>query len=109
MLKSIDTPWSVANVKSHRTDWINDNGEFETSIGDDFDGDAGHTYSVDSTAIQAARFDPSDESLNITYRSNPGKEYKFQADAKDAADWLMSPSKGRTTQAWRVTHHYPGY
>lgn len=102
------TPWSVSNVKSNRTDYIDDNGKFQTAIGDDFDGDAGHTYQVDSTAIQSARFDPSDNSLNVVYRGG-NQEYKFEADAQDAADWLQAPSKGRLTQEWRYTHRYPGY
>ena len=104
------TPWSVANVKSRRTDTINVAGEFVTNIGDEIDEDTGvgHTYSVDSTAIQSARFDPSDNSLNIVYRGG-GKEYKFAANADEAAEWLKAPSKGRLTQEWRDTHHYPGY
>lgn len=104
------TPWSVENVKSNRTDtYDEDTGKFNTHIGNDMgDSGVGHTYQVDSTAIKSARFDPSDESLNITYR-NGNKEYKFRADAEDAAEWLRSASKGRTTQEWRKTHRYPGY
>lgn len=105
----LSSPWFVGNIKSSRTDTIDDNGDFVTNIGDDMGSSGvGHTYQVDSTAIQSARFDPSDNSLNITYRGG-GKEYKFQADGKDAAEWLKAPSKGRLTQEWRDTHHYPGY
>lgn len=106
------TPWSVSNVKSNRTDtYDEDTGSFNTAIGNDIDDKSGvgHTYQVDSTAIQGARFDPSDNSLNITYRSNPGKEYKFSATEDEAAEWLTAPSKGRLTQEWRSTHRYPGF
>lgn len=65
---------------------------------------------VDSTAIANARYDPSDDSLNIAYTSNPGKEYKFQAGGPEGvSEWLNAPSKGRITQEWRSTHRYPGY
>lgn len=105
----LSSPWFVGNVKSNRTDTIDDNGDFVTNIGNDIGySGVGHTYQVDSTAIQSARFDPSDNSLNIVYRGG-GKEYKFKADGNDAADWLNAPSKGRLTQEWRDTHHYPGY
>ena len=105
----LSSPWFVGNVKSNRTDTIDDNGDFVTNIGNDIgNSGVGHTYQVDSTAIQSARFDPSDNSLNIVYRGG-GKEYKFKADGNDAADWLNAPSKGRLTQEWRDTHRYPGY
>ena len=58
---------------------------------------------VSSTAIQSARYDPSDNTLNIVYKGG-GKEYKF--DAKDdLQEWVDAPSKGRITQEWRLTHH----
>lgn len=106
----LSSPWFVGNIKSNRTDtYDEDTGEFITNIGNDMGSSGvGHTYQVDSTAIQSARFDPSDNSLNIVYRGG-GKEYKFQADGKDAAEWLKAPSKGRLTQVWRDTHRYPGY
>ena len=64
---------------------------------------------VDSTAIQSARYDPYDDSLNITYK-NGNKEYKFKADESDGLEeWIDAPSKGRITQEWRYTHRYPGY
>lgn len=66
-------------------------------------------YGVESTAIDHARYDPSDGSLNIAYNSNPDKEYKFKADEADVVDWMNAPSKGRLTQAWRSSHRYPGY
>jgi len=62
---------------------------------------------INSTAIQSARYDPSDNSLNIIYK-NGNKEYKF--DAKDdLQNWVNAPSKGRITQEWRSTHRWPGY
>ena len=103
----LSSPWSVGNVKSLRTDEYDDSGKLVTSIGNGTSGN-GYTYPADSTAIQSARFDPSDNSLNIVYRGG-GKEYKFAADGKDASDWLQAPSKGRLTQEWRTTHRYPGY
>ena len=58
---------------------------------------------VSSTAIQSARYDPSDNSLNIVYKGG-SKEYKF--DAKDdLQEWVDAPSKGRITQEWRTSHH----
>ena len=64
---------------------------------------------VDSTAIQSARYEPSDDSLNITYKGG-NKEYKFRADGSDdLEEWVNAPSKGRITQEWRQTHRYPGY
>ena len=62
---------------------------------------------VSSTAIDSARYDPSDNSLNITYKGG-GKEYKFDAK-NDLQDWVNAPSKGRITQEWRATHRMPGY
>lgn len=104
------TPWEVHDVKSSRTDTYNpDTGKFTTNIGDDMGSDdVGHTYQVSSSAIDSARYDPSDNSLNITYR-NGSKEYKFEATPQEASEWLMSPSKGRLTQQWRYTNRYPGY
>lgn len=62
---------------------------------------------VSSTAIQSARYDPSDNSLNIVYKGG-GKEYKF--DAKDdLQEWVDAPSKGRITHEWKESHRYPGY
>lgn len=104
------SPWQVNNVKSLRTDtYDEDTGEFNTVIGDELgDNEVGHTYLVDSTAIQSARYDPSDDSLNIVYKGG-GKEYKFSATPKQAKQWLESPSKGRTTHEWQFTNRYPGY
>lgn len=104
------TPWSVSNVKSNRTDSIDDNGNFTTAIGNEIEGDAGHTYQVDSTAVQSARFEPSDNSLNIQFR-NGNKEYKFSASEDDAKAFLNAPSKGRFIGEWvrNQSHRYPGY
>ena len=67
-------------------------------------------HSVDSTAIASARYDPNDKSLNIAYKSAPGKEYKFACDGvDDLKEWVEAPSKGRITQEWKTTHRYPGY
>lgn len=64
---------------------------------------------VDSTAIQSARYEPSDDSLNITYKGG-NKEYKFKADGADGLqEWVNAPSKGQITQEWRTTHRYPGW
>ena len=62
-----------------------------------------------STAIKNARYDPEDDSLNITYQGGD-KEYKFRAGGRQGVrEWLNSPSKGQITQKWRKTHRYPGY
>lgn len=62
-----------------------------------------------STAIKSARYDPQDDSLNITYQ-NGKKEYKFRAGGPEGVkEWINSDSKGRKTQEWRKTHRYPGY
>lgn len=67
-------------------------------------------FSVASTAIEGARYEPSDDSLNITYKGNNDKEYKFLAGgAEGVKEWINAPSKGRITQEWRKTHRYPGY
>jgi hypothetical protein len=64
---------------------------------------------VQSTAIENARYDPEDDSLNITYKGGD-KEYKFRAGGRDGVrEWINAPSKGRITQEWRETHRYPGY
>lgn len=67
------------------------------------------TLPVASTAIASARYDPSDDSLNITYTTGP-KEYKFKAGGKEGLEeWINAPSKGRITNDWKETHHMPGY
>lgn len=64
---------------------------------------------ISSTAISNARYDPSDDSLNITYQGG-NKEYKFKAGGPiGVEEWVDAPSKGRITQEWRTTHRYPGY
>lgn len=71
---------------------------------------SGRAAEMPSTAIQSARYDPKDDSLNITYRNGNGKEYKFKAGGKKGlAEWINAPSKGQITQEWRETHRYPGY
>lgn len=67
------------------------------------------TLPVASTAIANARYDPTDDSMNITY-VNGDKEYKFKAGGKEGLEeWINAPSKGRITNEWRETHRYPGY
>ena len=62
-----------------------------------------------STAIKNARYDPEDDSLNITYQGG-NKEYKFRAGGREGVrEWTAADSKGRKTQEWRKTHRYPGY
>ena len=62
-----------------------------------------------STAIKNARYDPEDDSLNITYQSSD-KEYKFRAGGREGIrEFINSDSKGRTINEWRKTHRYPGY
>ena len=64
---------------------------------------------IASTAIKNARYDPTDDSLNITYQGGD-KEYKFQAGGIEGLrEWISSPSKGQITQEWRKTHRYPGF
>ena len=70
---------------------------------------SGRGAEIASTAISNARYDPSDDSLNITYQGG-NKEYKFKANGPDGVrEWMNAPSKGRITQEWRTTHRYPGY
>lgn len=62
-----------------------------------------------STAIKNARYDPEDDSLNITYQGG-NKEYKFRAGGREGVrEWMAADSKGRKTQEWRKSHRYPGY
>lgn len=70
---------------------------------------SGKGAEVASTAIQSARYDPADDSLNIVYQGG-GKEYKFIADGPEGVkEWIAADSKGRKTQEWKKTHRYPGY
>lgn len=108
-------PWETKNAKSIRTTSYNidKNGhkrDFSTAIGEEYDPskDAAYNTAVDSTAIQSARYDPSDNSLNIVYRGG-SKEYKFSATPEEAQEWLNAPSKGRLTDEWKLTNRYPGY
>lgn len=109
--------FTISKPQSFRTERYNydDKGkikDYEKNIG--FDKGKGKkdvdiTKNVDSTAIASARYDPSDDSLNITYTTGP-KEYKFKAGGKEGIDeWVKAPSKGRITQAWKQSHRMPGY
>lgn len=70
---------------------------------------SGKGAEITSTAIKSARYDPQDDSLNITYQGSD-KEYKFRAGGPEGVrEWMAADSKGRKTQEWRKTHRYPGY
>ncbi len=70
---------------------------------------SGKGAEISSTAIKNARYDPTDDSLNITYQGGD-KEYKFRAGGPEGVkEWMNADSKGRITQEWRTTHRYPGY
>lgn len=70
---------------------------------------SGKGAEIASTAISNARYDPEDDSLNITYQGGD-KEYKFKAGGPEGVkEWINAPSKGQITQEWRKTHRYPGY
>lgn len=70
---------------------------------------SGKGAEITSTAIKNARYDPEDDSLNITYQGGD-KEYKFKAGGPEGVrEWINAPSKGQITQEWRKTHRYPGY
>ncbi len=70
---------------------------------------SGRGAELTSTAIKNARYDPEDDSLNITYQGGD-KEYKFRAGGPEGVkEWMNAPSKGKITQEWRETHRYPGY
>lgn len=71
---------------------------------------SGRGAEIASTAIASARYDPSDDSLNIAYTSAPGKEYKFKAGGPEGVrEWMNAPSKGQITEEWKTTHRWPGY
>lgn len=116
---------NIANPTSQRTytkgaQTRRKNGQFEKrsyttgniDIGDTTDQyskkDYAKTGEIVSSAISNARYDPNDNSLNITYQGGD-KEYKFAATPEDVQEWIDAPSKGRITQEWRETHRYPGY
>lgn len=64
---------------------------------------------LESTAIKNARYDPTDDSLNITYQGS-NKEYKFKAGGPEGVqEWIDAPSKGQITEEWKTTHRWPGY
>ena len=70
---------------------------------------SGRGAELTSTAIKNARYDPTDDSLNITYQGGD-KEYKFRAGGPEGVkEWMSAPSKGKITQEWRETHRYLGY
>ena len=70
---------------------------------------SGKGAELTSTAIKNARYDPEDDSLNITYQGGD-KEYKFRAGGRQGVrEWINADSKGQITQEWRKTHRYPGY
>lgn len=70
---------------------------------------SGEAKIVNSSAIDSARYDPTDDSLNITYKGGK-KEYKFRAGGPEGIrEWINADSKGRKTQEWRTSHRFPGY
>ena len=117
---------NISNPTSQRTftkgkQTRNSKGQFEKrsyttgniDVGDTTDQyskkDYAKTGEVQSTAIENARYDPEDDSLNITYKGGD-KEYKFRAGGREGVrEWINAPSKGQITQEWRKTHRYPGY
>lgn len=116
---------NISNPTSQRTftkgeQTRNSKGQFEKrsyttgniDVGDTTDQyskkDYAKTGELVSTAIDSARYDPNDNSLNITYKGGD-KEYKFAATPEDVKEWIDAPSKGQITQEWRETHRYPGY
>ena len=99
---------NISNPTSYRTYQNVGNG---TMSEDDVDVglSSGKGAELASTAIKNARYDPEDDSLNITYQGGD-KEYKFRAGGRQGVrEWLNAPSKGQITQEWRKTHRYPGY
>ena len=100
---------SISNPTSQRTFHRDASGSLldqQIDVGNTGQGDIGE---VVSSAIESARYDPTDDSLNITYRGGD-KEYKFQAGGPEGVmEWVNAPSKGQITQEWRTTHRYPGY
>ncbi len=107
--------FDIKKPTSFRTESYNydDNGnisDYSKEIGfDPNDKDVNVTMNVPSTAIANARYDPSDDSMNITY-VNGTKEYKFKAGGQEGIEeWVNAPSKGRITNEWKETHRYPGY
>lgn len=75
-------------------------------------GDNKKLHDVESTAIQSARYDPTDGSLNVVYKGGD-KEYKFAATPEDVEAFLNAPSKGQFMATWKRNgsdpHTYPGY
>lgn len=99
---------NISNPTSYRTYQNVGNGTLnENDI--DVGLTSGKGAEVASTAIKSARYEPEDDSLNITYQGGD-KEYKFRAGGRQGVrEWLNAPSKGQITQEWRKTHRYPGY
>lgn len=99
---NISNPTSFRTYQNVGRGTLNEN-DIETGL------TSGRGAEIASTAIKNARYDPEDDSLNITYTGGD-KEYKFQAGGPDGVqEWVNAPSKGRITQEWRKTHRYPGY
>ena len=99
---------NISNPTSYRTYQNVGNGTLNE---DDIDVGltSGKGAELASTAIKSARYDPEDDSLNITYQGGD-KEYKFRAGGRQGVrEWINAASKGQITQEWRKTHRYPGY
>lgn len=73
---------------------------------------SGRGAEIASTAVKNARYDPTDNSLNITFQGGD-KEYKYAADSDDVKEFINADSKGRLIASWNRTgsdpHTYPGY
>lgn len=73
---------------------------------------SGKAAEMPSTAIESARYDPDDNSLNVTYRGG-NKEYKYAATPEDVKKFVNAPSKGTLIASWNKTgedpHTYPGF
>ena len=100
--------FDISNPTSYRTyqnvgEGSLDPNDIETGL------TSGTAGAISSTAIKNVRYDPSDDSLNITYNGGD-KEYKFKAGGEEGLkEWINADSKGKITQEWRKTHRYPGY
>ena len=104
----INSPSSTRTATKSNGSYINNNGFEIGDTTDQYPEGQATTFGVASTAVDSARYDPEDNSLNITYKGGD-KEYKFKADPEDVEEWVNAPSKGRITQEWKTTHRYPGY
>lgn len=75
-------------------------------------GDKAQVAELASTAIKNARYDPDDNSLNITFQGGD-KEYKYAADIDDVKEFIDADSKGRLIASWNRNgddpHTHPSF